>query len=99
MEKLLQYAEELDRTSKLGIFAEPVDADEAPSYADIVLQPMDLRTCRTNMRRGVFSSVEDMRLALELMYDNCQLYNEEGSPFHKEAKKHQRLVSKFCAQL
>ncbi len=44
MLQAVAYAEQVD--AKLRIFAEAVDADQAPSYCDIILQPMDLATIR-----------------------------------------------------
>ncbi|RYH12575.1 hypothetical protein EON65_37880 [archaeon] len=49
---MLEYAESLD--SKMGIFMKPVDADEAPSYYEIVTNPMDLASIRLVMNGFVY---------------------------------------------
>ena len=44
MLKVLAYMDDID--SKEGIFAEPVDVEDAPSYYDIIPKPVDRATIR-----------------------------------------------------
>lgn len=44
MFKVLAYMDDID--SKEGIFAEPVDVEEAPNYYDIIQKPVDRATIR-----------------------------------------------------
>ncbi len=48
-------------------------------YPSIVKNPMDLGTVQTKLNNGQYLYVEDMIDDIQLVWDNCKLYNSPGS--------------------
>jgi len=48
-------------------------------YPQIVKHPMDLGTVKKNFRANKYKLVEEVLNDLQLVWDNCKLYNAEGS--------------------
>eukprot|EP00667_Euglena_gracilis_P016955 EG_transcript_17816 len=46
-----------------------------PDYFDIVKHPMDLQTLTNNLNHGKYVRMEDFERDLQLIWDNCFLYN------------------------
>ena len=40
---------------------------------------MDLGTVKKNIKNGVYKTVEEVIMDLQLIWDNCKTYNAEGS--------------------
>ena len=75
-------------------FLEPVSDDDAPGYSEIVLAPMDFTTLRGNILNRKIQSISELSDAVNLIYSNCLLYNEENSVIGKEAKRQRAVFSK-----
>jgi hypothetical protein len=62
-----------------GVFAEPVSNSFAPSYSNIVKNPIDLATMKTKLNNGEYGEGTEGASKLYadylLMFDNCKLYN------------------------
>jgi hypothetical protein len=56
---------------------EPVDWKGLglPDYPAIVKNPMDLSTVKSKLLKGDYSSFDDLFADLQLIWDNCKLYN------------------------
>jgi len=50
-------------------------------YPQIVKHPMDLGSVKKNFRSNKYKFVEEVLNDLQLIWDNCKLYNAEGSVF------------------
>jgi hypothetical protein len=48
-------------------------------YPTIVKTPMDLGTVQIKLNNGQYLYVEDMIDDIQLIWDNCKLYNSPGS--------------------
>lgn len=48
-------------------------------YPTIIKKPMDLGTCRANLKAGKYKTVEECLADLQLIWDNCKLFNHESS--------------------
>jgi hypothetical protein len=87
------------------VFLEPVDwkAMDLPDYPDIVKNPMDLSTVRKNLNAGVFGSVDEFVAQIQLIWDNCKLYNMQGSHIYKICERmekvYNRELGKFQAKI
>lgn len=64
------------------MFYEPVDPVKfnIPDYFDIIKKPMDLGTIKQNLTNNNYTSFKDFIDDINLMFDNCILYNGEVSP-------------------
>ena len=48
---------------------------------------MDLGTLKTNLMDGKFATYEEFLADLQLIWDNCKLYNQAGSEIYKVAER------------
>ena len=67
-----------------------MDMDFAPSYYNIIKKPISLKEIKEKLKRDDYESVEGTKKDMDLMLNNCFLYNETGSDVWKmgmEVKK------------
>jgi len=68
-------------------FRQPVDPKHAPGYFDVIKDPIDLQTIKSNLDSGKYQETgwegfdEDFRR----MIKNCQHFNAPNTPYHKMA--------------
>ncbi|XP_039602501.1 bromodomain adjacent to zinc finger domain protein 2A isoform X2 [Polypterus senegalus] len=60
-------------------FLEPVNPRLVLGYRKIVKNPMDFLTMREKLLRGGYCSCEEFAADAQLVFDNCQLFNEDTS--------------------
>jgi len=70
-------------------FLEPVPWQEYElnDYPDIIKNPMDLGTVKSKMLKGEYQSYEECFGDIQLIWDNCKLYNMAGSDIYKLAER------------
>jgi hypothetical protein len=63
------------------IFHEPVDPVKLniPDYLDIIKQPMDLGTVKQKLNSNQYLNMSEFLHDVQLIFDNCILYNGESS--------------------
>ena len=83
----------LMRLSVAGPFCRPVSLEDAPDYLEIVKQPMDLDTLHSAIAR--LNSPLEVLAGVNLIVDNCILYNGEESDFAAAAVDMQRSFLKL----
>lgn len=61
-------------------FRHPVDWEGMglTDYPSIVKHPMDLATINKKLREERYQSVEEVLDDIQLIWDNCKLYNQQG---------------------
>ncbi|KAJ3830293.1 hypothetical protein F5880DRAFT_1516515 [Lentinula raphanica] len=71
----------LNKIPDSAIFLVPVDPvrDGCPTYFDEIKHPMDFGTISTKLGRGEYSSMEDFRKDMELVFSNCRQFNPPGT--------------------
>ena len=76
------------------VFLEPVDWKglNLTDYPEIVKNPMDLSTVRKNL--PTFATVEDFISQIQLIWDNCKLYNMVGSHIYKICEKMEKVYNR-----
>lgn len=61
-------------------------------YPSIVKRPMDFDTLKKNLLAGKFSTFEEYLLDLQLIWDNCKLYNLQGSEIYKLCERMEKMT-------
>ena len=59
---------------------------------------MDLTTAKTNLENGEYKTVEQCLDDIQLIWDNCKLYNVEFSQIYKMAVRLETLLAKQVEQ-
>ncbi|KAM9855664.1 bromodomain adjacent to zinc finger domain protein 2A isoform 1-T1 [Aulostomus maculatus] len=60
-------------------FLEPVNPRLVPGYRRIIKNPMDFLTMRERLLQGGYCSCEDFAADAQLVFNNCELFNEDTS--------------------
>ena len=70
-------------------------------YPQIVKSPMDLATVKSNLLSGKYSTYEQVFDDIQLIWDNCKLYNMIGCEIYKICERMEktakRQIQKFRA--
>jgi len=79
-------------------FRQPVDVEGLGlnDYLDIVKTPMDLGTVKKNLKANKYKFVEDCLTDIFMVWDNCKIYNAQGSWIWKLADKLEKLTKKLA---
>ncbi|XP_075708200.1 bromodomain adjacent to zinc finger domain protein 2A isoform X2 [Rhinoderma darwinii] len=64
-------------------FLEPVNPRLVPGYRKIIKNPMDFSTMRNKLLNGRYFSCKEFAEDAELVFSNCQLFNEDDSDVGK----------------
>ncbi|KAH8044971.1 bromodomain-containing protein [Aureococcus anophagefferens] len=83
-------------TTATPFFASPVDPvrDQAPNYAAVIENPMDLSTVAAKLELGAYDGSDDAFAAdVHLIFDNAMLYN--ANPAHIVHEAARRLKNAF----
>lgn len=70
------------------IFHEPVDPIKLniPDYLDIIKTPMDLSTVKNKLNSNEYTKINDFLYDVQLIFDNCILYNGESTQVSQMCK-------------
>ncbi|KAK1898034.1 Bromodomain adjacent to zinc finger domain protein 2A [Dissostichus eleginoides] len=60
-------------------FLEPVNPRLVPGYRRIVKTPMDFFTMREKLLQGMYCNCEEFAADAHLVFNNCELFNEDSS--------------------
>lgn len=87
MQKLQFILTDLIERPESEIFRDPVDFETLglTDYPKIVKKPMDLGSIKTCLDNLTFKTVRQCLDDIQLVWDNCKLYNMEGSEIYKIA--------------
>lgn len=79
--KLHKILNALINDPESGEFRKPVyyKALGLEDYKKIVKKPMDLNTVRRNLNKNLYEYLEEVLDEVQLVWNNCKLYNEQGS--------------------
>ena len=67
---------------------------ELLDYPTIIKKPMDFNSLKTNLNLGKYSTYEDFLADLQLIWDNCKLYNMFGSEIYKLAERMEKTTKR-----
>ncbi|KAJ0393180.1 hypothetical protein P43SY_000567 [Pythium insidiosum] len=81
--RMLQLLARLGREDKMELFKEPVTTAIAPTYFDVIKQPMDLSTMRQNVLANRYTRVSfrELRDDFELLCLNAVTFNSRERDF------------------
>lgn len=91
----------LIRQPKAWIFNEPVDSAKLniSDYHLIIQKPMDFGTIRENLKKHYYRSMRQFLEDVELVFNNCFMYNGEQGPISRMCKDVQDEYIKQCDNL
>ncbi|XP_014293820.1 bromodomain-containing protein 8 isoform X2 [Halyomorpha halys] len=69
-----------------SVFSKPITENEAPSYHQLILRPMDLSTIKRNIENGVIRTTVEFQRDMLLMVQNAIIYNKYDTPVYDMAK-------------
>jgi len=68
-------------------------------YPDIVKEPMDLGTVRSNLLSKKYANLSQFARDVNLVWKNCMAYNADKSDYYKLAKKLERQFNREMSKL
>uniref|UniRef100_T1I0S2 Bromodomain adjacent to zinc finger domain protein 1A n=1 Tax=Rhodnius prolixus TaxID=13249 RepID=T1I0S2_RHOPR len=93
---LLEILDDLMHHEDAWPFLRPVTKSEVPDYHQIIKKPMDLATIKHKLNMLSYTKNSELIADTELMFDNCNVYNEEGSEVYRAGVKLRKLFYKLC---
>ncbi|KAJ8359411.1 hypothetical protein SKAU_G00159360 [Synaphobranchus kaupii] len=70
---------EMEAHSDAWPFLEPVNPRLVPGYRRIIKNPMDFLTMQERLQQGGYCSCEEFAADARLVFNNCELFNEDTS--------------------
>lgn len=96
--KLLRVVKALGELEDAEPFLLPVDYEGLglQDYLQVVTRPMDLSTIQGKLKGRKYSLVGEVLQDLQLIWDNCRLYNAAGSAIVQHANRMERHTARLC---
>jgi len=89
----------LQSHSQAWAFLVPVNGEEVTDYYDVIKKPMDFNTMEHKLNHNVYDNLNAFLDDARLVFQNCLLYNPEGSVYAKHAIAMQRFLDEQVAVL
>ena len=80
-----QLLAKLSKLEYADVFMYPVDGDVYPEYYEVISNPIDISTIRNKINS--YTSIEDFLKDLRQIWENCRLFNSDGSDIVKWASE------------
>ncbi|KAF8441598.1 Bromodomain-containing protein [Boletus edulis BED1] len=78
-------------------FLVPVNREEVIDYYEVVKRPMDLSTVEHRFNTNQYPNLKTFLDDAQLIFDNCRMYNPEGSIYVKHAAKLEKVMKDLVA--
>ena len=65
-----------------------------PQYYNVVKNPIDMETINKRIKSKFYKTLEEFSADVNLMFDNCKLYNNPNSVLYKDACNLQEIFMK-----
>ena len=62
-----------------------------PDYYDLIKNPIDMETINKSIKSNTYKTLDEFSSDINLMFENCQLYNRPTSKLFIDAAKLQRI--------
>ncbi|XP_016148960.1 bromodomain adjacent to zinc finger domain protein 2A [Sinocyclocheilus grahami] len=89
---------EMEAHSDAWPFLEPVNPRLVPGYRRIIKTPMDFLTMRERLLQGGYCSCEEFAADAQLIFNNCELFNEDTSEVGKAGHSMRRFFESRWAE-
>jgi ankyrin repeat protein len=96
--KILNYLWKINGASLFHLPVDP-DAFNIPDYPEVVKRPMDFGTIKNKLMKNEYKCPALFIEDLELVFDNCTLYNGEDSEYGAIAREMKRQFRERCLEL
>jgi histone acetyltransferase len=96
--QLLWIVEKLKNHSRAWPFLKPVSKAEAPSYYQIITNPMDLGTLEANVNDGKYLSMDQFVSSVKLIFSNCVKYNTDDNVYSKSARELEEFFDRLMIE-
>ncbi|KAK9727973.1 hypothetical protein K7432_001425 [Basidiobolus ranarum] len=73
--------------------------EDYPDYFDAISKPIALDMIKDKIDQKEYTSLEDFKADIELMFENAKQYNTKGSQVYKDAVTLQKIASKEIASI
>ncbi|XP_072301489.1 bromodomain adjacent to zinc finger domain protein 2B [Eucyclogobius newberryi] len=94
-----QLLGELETHQDAWPFLKPVNLKSVPGYKKVVKKPMDFSTIREKFTNKQYSSLESFMDDVNLVFDNCERFNEDNSDIGKAGHIMKRFFDKRRTEL
>lgn len=100
MQKLESMLKEIYNQPKAEPFRLPVDHKRMglTDYPMVIQKMMDLHSLIENLDNSKYETVEETLDDLQLIWDNCKLYNLENSKIHQWAFSLEKMTAKLVKE-
>uniref|UniRef100_A0A8C2B4Q0 Bromodomain adjacent to zinc finger domain 2B n=1 Tax=Cyprinus carpio TaxID=7962 RepID=A0A8C2B4Q0_CYPCA len=86
---------ELESHQDAGPFLTPVNPKSVPGYRKIIKKPMDFSTIRDKLTNSQYLNLETFIIDVNLVFDNCEKFNEDNSVIGRAGHTMRRIVYAF----
>ncbi|KAF8623073.1 hypothetical protein AX15_006491 [Amanita polypyramis BW_CC] len=95
MERTLK---ELQNHPQAWPFLSAVNAEDVPDYHEVIKNPMDFGTMEHKLETKQYSALDDFIRDTQLVFDNCKVYNQEGSIYTRNANKLEKFMKDLLSE-
>ncbi|VWU51739.1 bromodomain protein, putative [Hepatocystis sp. ex Piliocolobus tephrosceles] len=84
---------------KKKIFLYPVNVQYVPDYLNIIKEPMDFTTMKHKIQSFKYKTFQAFEDDFFLIINNCYMYNNENTIYHKIAETVENYYNKICFKI
>lgn len=82
---LKKLVTELQDHNSAWPFENPVAG--VPDYYEVIKEPMDIKTLTEKVEEDMYENVNQFAHDTQKIFNNCRVYNEDGTPYTKCANR------------
>ena len=99
--KLLGLMELMEKEEDCQQFMTPVPWEEwgLLEYPKIVKKPMDMGSVKVNLSQTEYTSIEAVLDDINLIWQNCKLFNQQGSEIYLQAENMEKIFKREASKL
>ncbi|KAK2839735.1 hypothetical protein Q5P01_013475 [Channa striata] len=90
---------ELEAHQDAWPFRTPVNHKAVPGYRKVIKKPMDFSTIREKLSNNQYLSLETFIVDVNLVFDNCERFNEDNSEIGRAGHSMRRFFDKRWTEL